>query len=128
MSNEPSDPEDPDIGKAYSIPAQDALTIRDECTIQMGILENLLFSDPLASLGSDNQALTSLLCESYHITYKITSLTGQILEYAEREGDPDSEELIIGEKEMIYLQTSMLARYYVSKELVEIAGISTAIH
>tara|TARA_R110000824_G_scaffold195992_2_gene378965 strand:- start:2053 stop:2430 length:378 start_codon:yes stop_codon:yes gene_type:complete len=122
------DPSDEDIGMVYSIPVKDTLVIHDECVVQLGFLESLLFSDPLDDLGSSNQALTSLLCESYHIVYKIAQSAGMLLEQAEREGEPGSEELLIGKKEMIYLQTSMLARYYVSKELVELAGISTAIH
>jgi len=126
MSNDNDNPEQPET--IFTLPVKDAITMKEECTMQLGFLEDLISTRAVADLENVDQTLVSLLCESYHINHKIVRTTTALLEDATREGEEESEDLLLGGTEMIILQTSVMARHFVAKELVELTGLSTAIH
>ena len=116
---------DPDT---FSMSVTDAEDLNKECYSQLSILEDLISYEIENQEENINRTIFSLLCEGYHINHKIVMITNLLKKEAQRIGEAHEEELLIGAKEMLVLQTSVMARYYVSTDLVNISGISTANH
>ena len=118
----------PSNNKTYSITIEDAEHIEKESLKQVLAIEELisyyLEEDP------DRRHALSLLCEGYHLNYKLFLLLKRVLKNSERffPEDTSKEEIIVSPTDMMMLQTATIARYYLSIEMSRTENISTCFH
>ena len=107
---------------------QDAEHIEEECSKQVLALEELI--EYYLEQIPDRRHALSLLCEGYHLNYRLSLLLKKILKNSERflPEDTEKEEIIVTPTDMMILQTTTLARYYLSVEMSKTENISTSFH
>jgi hypothetical protein len=107
----------------YSLPLETLQEILQECSIQFGFSEELLFEKLLE--GDKDRDIISLLCEFYASSRATEKHLKNALElYDEQE---DEGQVYINSDVMMIVESALISRYLVTKELVKY-NISLAIN
>ena len=103
----------------FSIPIEAALELADEAEMHMA-----MSSEFILELLDTNDVKISLLCDYYSSNYKLKSQFKVFFSELEKE----DKEVLLPEQEMVILESILLARFYMAKDLQEISNLSFAVH
>ena len=106
----------------FSIPIEAALELADEAEMHMAMSSEFILE--LLDTNDINEFKISLLCDYYSSNYKLKSQFKVFFSELEKE----DKEVLLPEQEMVILESILLARFYMAKDLQEISNLSFAVH
>ena len=115
-------------GMVYSLPIDVLEEILCDCEKEFRFSETLLIEKLAVEESSQknrSEKIISLLCDFYSASYVTIEQVKELLE--EGEGEEDDEQVYLSPESMSILETALLSRYFVSKELTKF-NISLAIN
>ena len=107
--------------------SEDALIgVMDECEIQA---EVAMFMLGMPDLIKDDDYKMSLLCESFSTCYKLRIEIANILQYRPTQQSENQElQYLLTEEDIRFLQTGIMTKMLVTRDLLVTANISSAEH